>query len=186
MELRRDALTAFSEICLGVEAIARHRSGVGTVGYAKVEPGSRNTIPGRVRFSIEFRHLSEAGLEKMDKALLQAAGELRSERGVQIDIEEICRNSPVRFDHGCIAAIEAAAARLGYPHCRMSSGAGHDACNVSLVAPTAMIFIPCRDGVSHRESEFTTPEMCAAGANVLLQAVLTLANRRRSVDRDSR
>ncbi|MCZ6771732.1 MAG: Zn-dependent hydrolase [Proteobacteria bacterium] len=177
MELRRDALAAFADICLRIESIARNCPGaVGTVGYVRSVPGSRNTVPGRALFSIEFRHPETATIEEMDKALLAAASEISHSRSIEVSIEEITRKAPTRFDRRCVAAIEAAVQHLGYPYRRMSSGAAHDSCNVNTVAPTAMIFVPCRNGVSHSESEDATPEDCAAGANVLLQAVGMLDN----------
>ncbi len=177
MELRRDALAAFSEICLRIESIARSCPGaVGTVGYVRSVLGSRNTVPGRALFAIEFRHPDLAAIEEMDKALLAAASEISLSRSIKVSIEEITRKAPTRFDRRCVAAIEAAVQHLGYPYRRMSSGAAHDACNVNTVAPAAMVFVPCRNGVSHSESEDATPEDCAAGANVLLQAVGMLDN----------
>lgn len=177
MALRRDALAAFSELCLCVETIARTCEGaVGTVGYVHCEPGSRNTVPGRVRFSIEFRHPDMAAIEALNQALLADVARVSAKRGVALTVKEIWRKAPVHFDGRCVSALETAARNLGYSHRRMTSGAGHDACNVGLAAPAAMIFVPCRDGISHDESEYASPEACAAGANVLLQAVLELAH----------
>jgi N-carbamoyl-L-amino-acid hydrolase len=96
--------------------------------------------------------------------------------GVECKLEEIWNKPPVRFDPRCISAVEAAAGELGYSHQRIVSGAGHDACQVCLVAPTSMIFVPCAGGLSHNEAESAEPEDLEAGCNVLLHAMLTLAN----------
>jgi N-carbamoyl-L-amino-acid hydrolase len=177
MDLRADALTAFAAFALAAERIAREHGpdGVATVGVAEALPGSRNTVPGAMRFTLEYRHPDLAALDSMGAALDGAAASVSAERGVAVELNRIWRKDPVRFDEGVAAAIEAAAASLGLSRRRMTSGAGHDAVYLASVAPTAMIFVPCLDGLSHNEAESATREDCAAGADVLLRAVLSLA-----------
>jgi beta-ureidopropionase / N-carbamoyl-L-amino-acid hydrolase len=177
MTLRRDALCAFAELVLGVERIGcgEGPDGVATVGVAESAPASRNTIPGEVRFTLDVRHPDLATLERMDAAVDALVGAITGTRDVDITIDRIWRKNPVVFDPTIAATIRAAAEELGYSCREMTSGAGHDACFVASVAPTAMIFVPSQGGISHNESEFTAPADCEKGANVLLHAVLSLA-----------
>jgi beta-ureidopropionase / N-carbamoyl-L-amino-acid hydrolase len=177
MGLRRDALCAFAELALGVERIARDQGpdGVATIGVAEILPASRNTIPGEVRFTLEMRHADLASLERMDAAADNVAAAIRKDRGVALSIERIWRKDPITFDKNVASTIRAAAEGLGYSCRDMTSGAGHDACLVASVAPTAMIFVPSQGGISHNEAEFTSSADCERGANVLLHTVLALA-----------
>lgn len=177
MDLRHDALTAFAAFALEIERIARAEApaGVGTIGVAHVGPGSRNTIPGNVRFTLEFRHSDAERLAAMRAAAETAAQQISADRGVHIELDCIWQKAPVTFDPNVVAAIAKAAERCGFDFIHMTSGAGHDAVAVAKVMPTAMIFIPCKDGISHNEAESATPQDCAAGANVLLHSVLELA-----------
>ena len=177
MDLRRDALTAFAAFAIEVERIARAEApaGVGTIGVAHIRPGSRNTVPGSVCFTLEFRHSDAERLEAMRRAAEAAAQQISADRGVRIELDCIWQKAPVTFDPNVVAAIARAAERCGYDFIRMTSGAGHDAVAVAKVMPTAMIFIPCKDGISHNEAESATPQDCAAGASVLLHSVLELA-----------
>jgi N-carbamoyl-L-amino-acid hydrolase len=177
MTLRRDALCAFAELALAVERIARGEGpdGVATIGVAEVAPGSRNTIPGEVRFTLEMRHPDAAALARMDAAVDSAAAKLGADRGIEIAIDRIWQKNPVTFDAKVASVVRAAAQGLGYSCRDMTSGAGHDACFVASVAPTAMIFVPSQGGISHNEAEFTSLVDCERGVNVLLQTVLALA-----------
>ncbi len=177
MALRRDALCAFAELTLGVERIARDEGldGVATIGVAEIAPASRNTIPGEVRFTLEMRHPDLAALNRMDSVADSLAASIAKAREVEIAIDRIWRKDPVAFDATVASAARAAAEGLGYACRDMTSGAGHDACFVASVAPTAMVFVPSQNGISHNESEYTSPADCAAGANVLLHTVLALA-----------
>ncbi len=177
MPLRKDALSAFAEFALAVERIANTEApaGVGTIGVALVGPGSRNTIPGSVHFSLEFRHSDKARLDIMHAQALDTAEMISRARGCDIVIEPIWSKDPVHFSSDIVDVIRTSAIELGLPNRSMISGAGHDACAVASKAPTAMIFIPCKDGISHNEAESATPEDCSAGANVLLRSVLALA-----------
>lgn len=174
MDKRQDCMAALAEIVLAFEAIARaHPPGVGTVGEVRVEPGARNTIPGGAFFRGEFRHPDAAALAAMEAALDERIEAIGARRGVGIETDRADK-PPTVFDERVVAAIEAAAEARGYPARRMTSGAGHDAFYAATVCPTAMLFVPCAGGVSHNEEESATPGDCAAGAQVLLDAVLRL------------
>lgn len=176
MGSRRDALTAFAELALAVEqiGIAHNPDGRATIGMAQVIPGSRNVVPGRVECSVEFRHPQSSALEAMEQALRHAADKL-ARRGVQAQIERIFDYAPIAFNAQCLARSEQAVQMLGYSARRMVSGAGHDTCYISKVAPASMIFIPCEKGISHNEAENILPTWAEKGANVLLHSVLLAA-----------
>ena len=176
MSSRRDALTAFAELALAVEqiGIAHNPDGRATIGMAQVIPGSRNVVPGRVECSVEFRHPQSSALEAMEQALRHAADTL-ARRGVQAQIERIFDYAPIAFNAQCLARSEQAVQMLGYSARRMVSGAGHDTCYISKVAPASMIFIPCEKGISHNEAENILPTWAEKGANVLLHSVLLAA-----------
>lgn len=177
MALRRDALCGFAELALAVESIGNQfaEEGRATIGMANITPNSRNVVPGRVVCSVEFRHPDRAMLVEMEDALLCALEKL-SARGLAFNSDKIFDYEPVIFDEHCIQRIMQAAEKLGYSQRRMVSGAGHDACYVNRVAPTAMIFIPCVKGISHNEEEKIYPEWAEKGANVLLHTLLKSAS----------
>ena len=174
---RRDALVAAANVISLVRCIADRFApdAVGTVGEMSVRPNSRNTIPGEVFLTVDIRHPFSEQLAEMDRGFREGVAQLTSGTGVDVDIEEIWHNPPVHFDTECVSAVQDAAATLGYAHRRMVSGAGHDACQVCRVAPTAMIFVPCAGGLSHNEAESATSEDLEAGCNVLLHTMLKLA-----------
>ncbi|MEM8663322.1 MAG: Zn-dependent hydrolase [Pseudomonadota bacterium] len=178
MPMRRDAMAALAEVALAIETIAKENGpdGVGTMGEAHVLPGSRNTIPGGATFRAEFRHPSDAVLTAMEEALARRIEDIASTRGVAIETWRSFRKAPTVFDPVICDAVEEAAKASGHPYRRMISGAGHDAFYVSSTCPTAMIFIPCKDGISHNEEESATLEDCGAGAQVLLDTVIKLAS----------
>jgi beta-ureidopropionase / N-carbamoyl-L-amino-acid hydrolase len=175
---RRDALVAAAEVIASVQALALERApdAVSTVGSMDVRPNSRNTIPGEVFLSVDIRHPEADALAGMAAELAQRVEDIATRHGVEFDLDEIWEKPPVKFDSRCIGAVEGAASELGYSHQRIVSGAGHDACQVCLVAPTSMIFVPCAGGLSHNEAESAEPEDLEAGCNVLLHAMLSLAN----------
>lgn len=148
-----------------------------TVGYLEASPGVKNTVPGQLKISLDFRHPDATILAHMDQALKAIIAESGKTTEVQFELEDIWYSPPVAFDHNCIAAVQQAADYLEIPAIQMVSGAGHDAVYMASHAPTSMIFIPCRDGLSHNEQEHAEPEHIEAGANVLLHAVLQMANR---------
>jgi N-carbamoyl-L-amino-acid hydrolase len=177
MPLRRDALAALSEIVLAVERIANMHgpNAVGTVGEAVIAAPSRNVIPGEVAFTIDVRSPEAKTLDAIDRELREAIAEIAPRRRATIDLIAIWRKEPTVFNPKLVDAVESAAKTLGYSHRRITSGAGHDACNLATVVPAAMVFVPCKDGVSHNELEDATQLDCTAGANVLMHTVLALA-----------
>ena len=177
MEARHDALRAAAQTVLAVHAIAIGQApdGRGTVGHMRVEPNSRNVVPGRVAMSVDLRHPDDAALAVMDRDLRAATREIAERNRVECELTQVDEFPSSRFDAACIQAVRDAATGLGLSHRDMPSGAGHDAIYVARVAPTAMIFVPCKDGISHNESEDARPEHLEAGANVLLHAALARA-----------
>jgi N-carbamoyl-L-amino-acid hydrolase len=177
MALRKDALQVATRIVQEVNALAlRHPPyGRGTVGMLQVHPNSRNVIPGRVKFSIDVRNVSDELVEKMDAELRAFAARVSHESGLAVSIEMVASFTATPFDKDCIQAVARAAERLGYSNMPTVSGAGHDAVYAARVAPAGMIFIPCKDGISHNEIEDAKPEHISAGCNVLLHAMLERA-----------
>ncbi|MBA4344497.1 MAG: Zn-dependent hydrolase [Methylibium sp.] len=177
MALRKDALQVASRLMQEVVACAhRHPPhGRGTVGMVQVHPNSRNVIPGRVKFSIDLRNASDALCEAMDADIRGVAARLSAETGLPIVIEPVSAYPAQPFDAGCVDAVARAAQALGYSAMPAVSGAGHDAVYMARLAPAGMIFIPCKDGISHNEIEDAKPEHIEAGCNVLLHAMLERA-----------
>ncbi len=177
MELRRDALLAASRLVLEVNRIAVERAphARGTVGTMEVFPNSRNVIPGRAALSVDLRAPDDAQLLDMDAALRAACARIADERGLQITVEQVVYFPPQPFTPQLVQAVRANAADLGYSHMDVVSGAGHDAVYLARVAPAAMIFVPCDDGISHNEIENAAAEHLEAGCNVLLRAMLAAA-----------
>ncbi|EKS66896.1 MULTISPECIES: Zn-dependent hydrolase [Caballeronia] len=178
MPRRKDALLGASRVVDLVNRIGLDNAPLGcaTVGMMQVHPNSRNVIPGRVFFTVDFRHPDDAVLARMDAALREGVARIAGEIGLETALEQIFYYEPVKFDAACVASVRAAAQRFGYSHRDMVSGAGHDACYLAQVAPTSMVFVPCVDGISHNEIEDATQEWIEAGANVLLHAMLERAS----------
>ena len=156
-------------------AMAHQPNAVGAVGQANVYPNSRNVIPGRAVFTIDFRSPDLAKLTSMRAQLEERAAKIAADLGLGIEIEPTGHFDPVTFDEGCVTAIRNAAERLGYSHMNIVSGAGHDACWINRLYPTAMVMCPCVDGLSHNEAEEISPEWAAKGADVLFHAVVETA-----------
>ncbi len=177
MALRRDALQVAATLMQEVVACAhRHPPhGRGTVGMVQVHPNSRNVIPGRVKFSIDLRNASDALCEAMDADIRSVAARLAADSGLSIEITPVSAYPAQPFHADCVDAVGRAAQKLGYSHMPVVSGAGHDAVYMARLAPAGMIFIPCKDGISHNEVEDAQPEHIAAGCNVLLHAMLERA-----------
>jgi len=177
MPLRRDALAAFSEVVLMLERLALGHGphAVGTIGEVVIANPSRNVIAGDLTFTMEVRSPNSGTLDALDKELQAAVAEIATRRRVDIAVDRIWRKEPTHFNTTLVDAVERAATDLGYSHRRVTSGAGHDACNLASIIPAAMIFVPCKDGISHNELEDATQADCAAGANVLLHTVIALA-----------
>ena len=174
MHLRKNALLGAAKIVELVEAIARAHApaAVATVGSMQVKPNSPNVVPGEVFLTIDMRHPESQALEAMEGELNAALAVVGEPLGLSVAATKIWDQPPVIFDAQCVASVRKAAETSGFSVRDMVSGAGHDAAYVARVAPTAMIFVPCRGGISHNEAEFTSKDQCASGAQVLLQAVL--------------
>ncbi len=177
MALRKDAMLAATRIMQDVVAAAhRHPPhGRGTVGMVQVFPNSRNVIPGRVKFSIDLRNSTDELVDQMAAEVKAFADQVAQEHGVQVHIEMVSSYPAQLFQPECVQAVGRAAAKLGYSHMPAVSGAGHDAVYMAKLAPSGMIFIPCKDGISHNEIEDAKPEHIEAGCNVLLHAMLERA-----------
>jgi len=177
MALRKDALQVATRLMQDVVAVAhRHPPhGRGTVGMVQVHPNSRNVIPGRVKFSIDLRNASDALVEAMDADIRACAARHSAGSGLPIQIELVSHYPAQPFHADCVQAVARAAEKLGYSNMPAVSGAGHDAVYMARLAPAGMIFIPCKDGISHNEIEDAKPEHITAGCNVLLHAMLERA-----------
>jgi beta-ureidopropionase / N-carbamoyl-L-amino-acid hydrolase len=174
MHLRRNALLGAARMIERVHAIALAHAplAVGTVGLVEVRPNSRNVVPGEVFFAVDLRHPDEAVLDTMERAFRQALPEVMEPLGLGYEEQRIWNSPAVAFHPDLIACVRHGAEQAGLPARDMVSGAGHDAAYLARVVPTTMIFVPCKGGVSHNEAESTSFEECAAGAQVLLNAVL--------------
>jgi len=178
MATRKDALVGAARIIDKVNQIGLSNAPLAcaTVGLLQVFPNSRNVIPGEVFFTVDFRHPDDQVLSKMDEQLREYADQLSTQLGLELDFKQIWYSPPVPFDKSCVDSVRQAAQNLGYSHRDIVSGAGHDACYISRVAPTAMVFVPCENGISHNEEENADPKDLEAGCNVLIQAVLQQAS----------
>ncbi len=177
MEVRRDPLLGAAKMVEAVDRAARtlRPDAVGTVGEFAVEPGSINVINREVKFSIDLRCPEEAALLELNDRVRAACNEIATAAGLELELEEIWHLAPTVFDAACVDAVQAASEKLGFSSRRIVSGAGHDAKYLADICPTAMIFVPCRDGISHNETEHIEPDQAAAGADVLLHAMLQMA-----------
>ncbi|ARY42931.1 Zn-dependent hydrolase [Brucella melitensis] len=177
MRMRKNASLGLGKLLQLVNEIsmAHQPDAVGGVGHIDVSPNSRNVLPGQIVFTVDFRSPNQATLDGMKARFEKEAPKIAEELGIGIEIEVAGHFDPVTFDTGCVEAIRNAAERLGYSHRNIVSGAGHDACWVNRVAPTAMVMCPCVDGLSHNEDEDISKEWASAGTDVLLHAVLETA-----------
>ena len=177
MPMRRNAGLGMAKITTLVHEIAMSHQpeAVGAVGHCDVYPNSRNIIPGKAIFTIDFRSPSFETQEDMEKRLREGAAVICKDLDLQLDIEKVGHFDPVTFDEQCVSTIRRAADRLGYSHRDIISGAGHDACWINKMAPTAMVMCPCVDGLSHNEAEDISQDWAVAGSNVLFHAVLETA-----------
>jgi beta-ureidopropionase / N-carbamoyl-L-amino-acid hydrolase len=177
MALRKDALQVATRIMQETVAIALRYPpyGRGTVGFVQVHPNSRNVIPGQVKFSIDLRNVDSERLDKMDAEIRAFVEQTSKETGLPITIEQVSYFPPCPFEKGCVDAVRHGAETLGYSAMEAVSGAGHDAVYMARLAPAGMVFVPCKDGISHNEIEDAKPEHLEAGCNVLLHAMLDRA-----------
>ncbi|SHL43937.1 N-carbamoyl-L-amino-acid hydrolase [Roseovarius marisflavi] len=177
MPMRKNAGLGMARVLELVEQIALSHApdAVGAAGHIDIFPNSRNVIPGKAVFTVDFRSPDKAVIEEMEKMLRMGASDICGQMGLSIAFEKVGGFDPVTFDEGCVAAVRNAAERLGYSHRDLISGAGHDACWINRVAPTAMVMCPCVDGLSHNEAEEISREWAAAGTDVLMHAVVETA-----------
>ncbi|TPK47815.1 Zn-dependent hydrolase [Mesorhizobium sp. B2-5-4] len=177
MPKRRNAGLGMARVIELVHEIAMdyQPDAVGAVGHMEVYPNSRNIIAGRTVFTIDIRSPEKEMLDAMDGRIREGIDTICDALDIRYEIEQVGHFDPVTFDKGCVKAIRDAAERLGYTHRNIVSGAGHDACWINRVAPTAMVMCPCVDGLSHNEAEEITKEWAAAGADVLFHAVVETA-----------
>ncbi|RJE83396.1 Zn-dependent hydrolase [Paracoccus onubensis] len=177
MDMRVNAGLGMARITEAVHRIAMDHqpNAVGAIGQANVYPNSRNVIPGKAVFTVDFRSPELDKLSSMRARLETDAAEIARELGLGIEIEPVGHFDPVTFDPELADMLRNAAGRLGYSHMDIVSGAGHDACWINRLAPTVMIMCPCVDGLSHNEAEEISPEWASAGADVLLHAALEAA-----------
>jgi N-carbamoyl-L-amino-acid hydrolase len=178
MPRRKDALVGVSRMVTAVNRIGLSRPpyACATVGMLQVSPNSRNVIPGKVFFTIDFRHPDADILAGMGREIEAECRKTAAELMLEIDFREIWYSPPVKFAGECVGAVRKAAEELGFSNRGIISGAGHDSVYLSRVAPTGMIFVPCKDGISHNEIEDAKREDLAAGCDVLLRAVIERAN----------
>jgi N-carbamoyl-L-amino-acid hydrolase len=178
MDMRRDPIRVLADLLPALYAATeqRGRDARLTVGFIETLPGSPNTVPGRLRFTVDIRHpdteVYGALREEVNRLVHAALGR----HALAGDIRCVWEAPGVSFDPTCVAAVRSATAALGFNSLEIVSGAGHDSCNVSAVAPTAMVFVPCAGGLSHNEAESALPGDLEAGANVLLHAMLSMAS----------
>jgi len=174
MHLRKNALLGAARVIDAVDAIGREFApeGVATVGLIENRPNSRNVVPGEVFFTIDLRHRQDDVLEQMESRMRLALAAILDPLGLTYHEKQIWTSPAVRFAPELISCVRRAAEEAGFATRDMVSGAGHDAVYVARIAPTTMIFVPCLKGISHNEAESTSFEECAAGAQVLLNAIL--------------
>jgi beta-ureidopropionase / N-carbamoyl-L-amino-acid hydrolase len=177
MRIRKDAMVGAAAVITAINKIGRsYEHACGTVGLVQCSPNSRNTIPGKVFFTMDLRHPQDDVLQKMGIEAKQACEQAAKENGLELEFKEIWVLPATHFNKDCISSVEKAANELGYSHMPIISGAGHDAFYINRVAPASMVFIPCEGGISHNEIENAKQEDIAAGCNVLLLAMVERAN----------
>ena len=170
MNLRHDALCGASKIILGIEEIASMQEEppvVGTVGVVEVMPGAMNVIPGAVKLGVDIRSISKAARNSVVTLVKEFIDITAEKRGLSYTIETIAQDHPVEMHPAMIREIEEAVKSVGIEYMTMPSGAGHDAMHWAEAVPTGMIFIPCRDGISHNPAEFAEMDDIVTGAEVL-------------------
>lgn len=169
MSVRKDAMGAAAAM---IAAIIEHGHAFDadarvTVGHVSCQPNSPSTIPGLVKFSLDIRHPSRPALQRLVADIEAICLQRTALRGATVQLQKVAEYEPVVFDAQCVERVREAAAAAGYPYLEMCSGAGHDAVNLSYVAPSAMVFVPCKAGLSHNEAEDADPVHLAQGASVL-------------------
>jgi hydantoinase/carbamoylase family amidase len=174
MDARRDALNGMARTALALREEALARGGTATIGSVAVEPGAFTVIPARCEFSVDFRVGSPAEFERLPETIEAAVRRACEPEGLAAEVELTDADPPVEMDAGLVAELEGAAEALGAARRRMPSGAGHDAMLIAPHVPTAMLFVPSRDGISHSPREFTEPGHCELGVQVVARALEAL------------
>ena len=179
MDMRRDPIRVLADLLPALYAAAeqRGRDARLTFGFIETLPGSPNTVPGRLRFTVDIRHPDARQYTSLREEMNRLVHRSLERRGLGGTLRCVWEAPGVTFDPACVAAVRGATMALGLDSLEMVSGAGHDSCNVSAVVPTAMVFVPCAGGLSHNEAESALPGDLEAGANVLLHAMLSMADR---------
>jgi beta-ureidopropionase / N-carbamoyl-L-amino-acid hydrolase len=176
MDRRRDALLTAARVVELANRAGRASDGaLVTVGHLTVEPNARSVIPGRVTLVLDVRHPDVPTLERVLADLLADVRRLVAGDGLELELEDVLHVDPARFDPGCNRAVEEAAQALGHASLALISGAVHDAMYLARIAPAALTFVPCRDGISHHPAEYASPGDVTAGCDVQLHAVLAYA-----------
>ncbi|UUP16189.1 Zn-dependent hydrolase [Nitratireductor thuwali] len=177
MPKRRNAGLGMARVTELVHEVAMdyQPEAVGAIGHVEIHPNSRNVIPGKAVFTIDIRSPHEKVLDEMRARIEAGIATICEALDISFEVEPVGHFAPVTFDKDCVKAVRDAAERLGYSHRDLVSGAGHDACWINRVAPTAMVMCPCVDGLSHNEAEEISKEWAQAGADVLFHAVVETA-----------
>ena len=178
MTQRQDPIAGMSAICNELYELAEAFAPWArvTFGDVNIEPGSRNTVPEKLVLAVDLRHPEEHILTEMDTKFREIVSRHCQQKALEYTIHDEWHSPAINFSDECISAVANSVQSYGYSHQAMFSGAGHDSVYVSKVAPTAMIFIPCEEGISHNEEENATYDDIAAGCNVLLGAVTRMAS----------
>ena len=178
MHARKDPIRVLADVLPALYAAAAEQGPEArvTIGIIETRPGSPNTVPGLLRFTVDLRHPDAARYRALIARLDARVERALQQHGLEGGVRCVWEAPGVTFDAACVAAVRDAAVTLGFEAMDIVSGAGHDSCNVSAVVPTAMVFVPCAVGLSHNEAESATPQDLEAGANVLLHALVTLAS----------
>ena len=176
MNQRQDAMLAAARLTIAINESVKSMEGaqVGTVGRIKAEPGAPNVIPGKVVMTLELRDLSHEKIMTVFEKIKQRATEIEKESGTHISFQNINSNQPAITDKKIQDLIATASRELGFTSKSMPSGAGHDTQDMARIAPTGMVFVPSKDGVSHAPGEYTSAQDMANGASVLLRTILAL------------
>jgi ureidoglycolate amidohydrolase len=179
MSDRKDAFTAAAELALAIESLTCKTGGINTVatiGKCEVFPGAVNSIPSRVKLTLDLRDTDGPRRDAVLSGVLQACAEIAARRGIKIETEQLNADAPAHCSPKIVETVSEVCRARGIAHRTMVSRAYHDSLFISRIAPTAMIFIPCRNGYSHRPDEYSSPEQIATGALVLAETLARLAN----------
>jgi len=173
MNYRKDPVFGMAQIVRGLQKIIKEqKDSLYTVGRVESKPDSINSVANTVFFTVDLRHSEDAILKIMQQKFKNLIDEVCVEQNLTSELNNIWHSPAISFNENCILKVKIATEKLGYSYQNIVSGAGHDACQISYVAPVGMIFIPCKGGLSHNEAESISSENAQAGANVLLNAVL--------------